>query len=126
MSIDIAPGARIVCRDAEWLVKSISRSSDGDRVIEAVGVSEFLRGRRVQFLKEIEEKTGDLQVLKAEETALVNDNSSGYVRSLLFLEANLKQTVPEDGRIYLGNRAAMDTLNYQLYPARKALEKWRQ
>ena len=68
MVTNIAPGARILCRDAEWLVKSVSLSSDGDSVIEAVGVSEFLRGRRVQFLKEIEEQGGDLQVLKSEET----------------------------------------------------------
>jgi SNF2 family DNA or RNA helicase len=126
MGLDIAPGARILCRDAEWLVKSVALSSDGDRVIEAVGVSEFLRGHRIQFIKEIEEKTGDLQVLKAEETDLVNDESSGYVHSLLFMEANLKQTVPEDGRIYLGNQAAMDALNYQLVPASKALQMPRQ
>ncbi|MGQ4650334.1 SNF2-related protein [Lyngbya aestuarii] len=126
MAIDIAPGARILCRDAEWLVKSVSRSSDGDQVIEAVGVSEFLRGRRIQFLREIEEQTGDLQVLKAEETELVTDVSSGYMQSLLFIEANLKQTVPEDGRIYLGQQAAMDALNYQLYPASKALQMPRQ
>ncbi len=41
----IAPGARILCRDAEWLVKSTSRAADGGRVIEAIGVSEFIRGR---------------------------------------------------------------------------------
>lgn len=124
--MEIATGARILCRDAEWLVKSVSRSSDGDRVIEAIGVSEFLRGRRIQFLNELEKRTGDLQVLQAEETELVTDSSSGYVQSLLFIEANLKQTVPEDGRIYLGQKAAMDALNYQLHPAAKALAMPRQ
>lgn len=36
----IAPGARILCRDAEWLVKSTAHSSDGDRVIENPDITE--------------------------------------------------------------------------------------
>ncbi|MGI0500300.1 hypothetical protein ACOKW7_32100 [Limnospira platensis CENA597] len=128
MLTDIAPGARILCRDAEWLVKYVALSSDGDRIIEAVGVSEFLRGRRIRFLEELEKKDRKrgLQVLKPEETNLVIDETSGYVRSLLFVEANLKQTIPEDGRIYWGHKAAMDALNYQLIPATKALQMPRQ
>lgn len=33
----IVPGARILCRDAEWLVKPTDIASDGGRVIEVMG-----------------------------------------------------------------------------------------
>jgi len=119
----IAPGARILCRDAEWLVKSTTQSSDGSRVIKAVGVSEFIRGRTAQFIENLED---DLQVLRPEETELIADTSSGYKHSLLFIESQLRQTVPDDRRIYLGQQAAMDVMNYQLLPASKALQMSRQ
>jgi hypothetical protein len=101
----IAPGARILCRDAEWLVKSTSSSTDGGRVIEAIGVSEFIRGRSVKFIEELET---DLEVLQPGYTNLVADRSGGYVHSLMFIESHLRQTVPEDGKIYVGQQAAMD------------------
>lgn len=119
-----APGARIVCRDAEWLVKSSSLSSAGDRVIEAIGVSEFIRGKSARFLQELEQD--NLQILLPEETALVSDGSAGYRHSLLFLEAQLRQTAPDDGQIYTGSQAAMDLLPYQLKPAYDALQMPRQ
>ena len=119
----IAPGARILCRDAEWLVKSISRSTDGGRVIEAIGVSEFIRGRKAKFIEELET---DLEVLAPERTELVADTSHGYIHSLLFIESHLRQTAPEDHRIYVGQQAAMDVMNYQLYPAYKSLSAPRQ
>ena len=119
-----APGARIVCRDAEWLVRSSSLSSAGDRVIEAIGVSEFIRGKSARFLQELEQD--NLQILLPEETDLVSDSSAGYRHSLLFIEAQLRQTAPDDGRIYAGAKAAMDLLSYQLQPAYDALQKPRQ
>jgi ERCC4-related helicase len=119
----IAPGARILCRDAEWLVKATARSSDGGLVIEAIGVSELIRGRVARFLEELED---NLAVLRPEDTKLVTDTSAGYSHSLLFLEASLRQTVPDDDAIYLGQRAAMDVMDYQLGPASKALSMPRQ
>jgi ERCC4-related helicase len=119
----IAPGARILCRDVEWLVKSIARSVDGGRIIEAVGVSEFIRGKTARFVDELEP---DLKVLDPKETELVGDESSGFVHSLLFLEAHLRQSVPDDQKIYLGQQAAMDVMPYQLIPASKALSNPRQ
>jgi hypothetical protein len=32
----LAPGARIECRSAEWLVRGLGRSSDGQQVTELV------------------------------------------------------------------------------------------
>lgn len=121
--LTIAPGARILCRDAEWLVKSTDTASDGSFIIEAIGVSEFIQGKTARFIKELED---DIQVLRPDETQLINDASSGYVHSLLFLEAHLKQTAPDDQRLYQGQRAAMDVLDYQLWPAYKALSMPRQ
>ena len=48
----LAPGARIECRSAEWLVRSLARSSDGQQVVDVVGVSPFLREKEARFLVE--------------------------------------------------------------------------
>jgi hypothetical protein len=50
----LAPGARIQCRDAEWLVRSLGRSSDGQQVVDVVGVSPFLREKEARFLVDVE------------------------------------------------------------------------
>jgi superfamily II DNA or RNA helicase len=123
MSAVLAPGARIQCRDAEWLVRSVRRSSDGEQLLEVVGVSPFLREQQARFLVNLEP---DLKVLQPEETELVADPSPRYRDSLLFLEAHLRKTVPTGPELVVGHRAAMDVMNYQLQPAAKALAMPRQ
>ncbi|MEO0434522.1 MAG: DEAD/DEAH box helicase [Cyanobacteria bacterium J06656_5] len=120
---NLAPGARVVVRDAEWLVRSTKRASNGSQVFEAVGISDFIQGWQAQFIAELE---ADLQVLAPEETGLVVDDSSGYRKSLLFIEGHLRQTAPTDGNLYVGHQAAMDVLPFQLDPTLKALKMPRQ
>jgi len=122
----LAPGARIECRSAEWLVRSLGRSSDGQQVVDVVGVSPFLREKEARFLVEVEKAAGSFKVLQPEDTALVGDTSPQYRDSLLFLEAHLRRSVPTDGALVVGQRAAMDALPYQLEPAAKALAMPRQ
>jgi superfamily II DNA or RNA helicase len=122
----LAPGARIECRSAEWLVRSLGRSSDGQQVVDVVGVSPFLREKEARFLVEVEKAAGSFKVLQPEDTALVSDPSPQYRDSLLFLEAHLRRSVPTDGALVVGHRAAMDALPYQLEPAAKALATPRQ
>ncbi|MBF2013799.1 MAG: DEAD/DEAH box helicase family protein [Rivularia sp. T60_A2020_040] len=119
----LAPGARIVVRDAEWLIKLTSRTFNDFLVVDVIGVSDFIKGRAAQFIKELED---DLEVLDPESTALVADNTSGYRNSLLFIEAHLRQTAPTGNDLYVGHKAAMDILPYQLDPAIKALSMPRQ
>lgn len=119
----VAPGTRVIIRDAEWLVRSNKVASNGFQVFEAVGVSDFIQGRQAQFVAELE---ADLRVLKPEETGLVQDDSPGYRKSLLFVEGHLRQTAPTDGSLYVGHQAAMDVLPFQLDPTLKALKMPRQ
>ena len=122
----LAPGARIECRSAEWLVRSISRSSDGQQIVDVVGVSPFLQEKEAKFLVDVEMAAGGFKVLQPELTELVQDNSPQFRDSLLFIESHLRRTVPTDGTIAVGDRAAMDALPYQLEPAAKALAMPRQ
>ena len=122
----LAPGARIECRSSEWLVKSISRSSDGQQIIDVVGISPFLQEKEAKFLVDVEKAAGGFKVLQPELTELVQDDSPQFRDSLLFIESHLRRTVPTDGSIAVGHQAAMDALPYQLEPAAKALAMPRQ
>lgn len=119
----LAPGARVVVRDAEWLVRATKRATNGAQVFEAVGISDFIKGKLAQFIADLEP---DLTVLDPKQTGLVMDDSPGYQKSLLFIEAHLRQTVPTEGYLYVGHRAAMDGLPFQLDPTLKALRMPRQ
>ena len=122
----LAPGARIECRSAEWLVRSLGRSSDGQQVVDVVGVSPFLREKEARFLVEVEQAAGSFKVLQPEDTELVADPSPLYRDSLLFIEAHLRRTVPTDAALVVGHLAAMDVMDFQLQPAAKALAMPRQ
>jgi hypothetical protein len=113
-------------RCAEWLVRSLGRSSDGQQVVDVVGVSPFLREKEARFLVEVEKAAGSFKVLQPQDTALVKDPSPRYRDSLLFLEAHLRRSVSTDNALVVGQRAAMDALPYQLEPAAKALAMPRQ
>ncbi|MCD6588822.1 MAG: hypothetical protein J7K88_09750, partial [Candidatus Fermentibacteraceae bacterium] len=75
----VAPGARILVRDAEWVVRRVDRTSTGGQAISAIGISELVRDKEAVFLTEIEEQfKSRIQVLKPEETVLVPDESPQY------------------------------------------------
>ena len=119
----LAPGARIVVRDAEWLVTRVDRTSTGGQAISATGISEIVKDRTVIFLDEIEKK---IEVLDPALTRLVPDKSSSFQASLLYIESLLRSAPPTGSELFIGHRAAMDTVPYQLKPAFQALGQPRQ
>lgn len=50
----LAPGARVVIRDAEWLVRRFDRTSTNGRAVTCIGLSELVRDKEAVFLTEIE------------------------------------------------------------------------
>ncbi len=119
----IAPGARILVRDEEWLVRRVDTTSTGGQAVAVTGLSELVRDTDRIFLTEIEP---EIQVLDPAETRLVPDDSPFFRRSLLYIESLLRQTPPTDDRLYIGHKAAMEPAPYQLEPALMALEQPRQ
>ena len=117
------PGMRVEVRDAEWRVNRVDQSSDGGYLLHCTGQSELVRGRNSQFLTALEP---NIRILDPAQTTLVDDLSSGYSATQLYLENALRQTPPADQRIALGHEAAMDLLPFQLDPVRQALGQPRQ
>ena len=121
-----APGARVVVRDTEWLVRSVDRSSTGGQALTCVGLSELVRDKEAIFLTDLEARRRPIQILHPADTTLVSDTSHAYQDSLLYLESLLRQTPPTGKTITIGHQAAMDPVPYQLEPTLQALEQTRQ
>jgi SNF2 family DNA or RNA helicase len=117
-----APGSRVLARGEEWLVRRASRTSYGDTEVHVTGLSELVRGKDFVFLTP---GLDEVVELKPEETALVGDDSPGYRKTRLYLESLLRASPPTEPRVYLGHKAAMDAVPYQLVPAAKALAQHR-
>ncbi|MBQ0978116.1 helicase-related protein [Micromonospora sp. M61] len=114
-----APGSRIVVRDEEWLIRSVKTGTADGTMVKAVGVSEFVQDVEATFFTKLE----DITPLVPEETDLIQDTSSRFRQSRLFLEAVLRRTpLPRTERgLALADRFLLDPLTYQQRPVELAL-----
>ena len=89
--VNLTPGMRIICRDAEWLITRVDVSDEAHqhKAISCVGIDDLVRGHEARFLTQLD---GDsIKVIDPRETKLITDISTGYRLSKLFLEAQLRQ-----------------------------------
>ncbi len=110
-------------RDAEWIVRRVDATPDGGQQLTCDGVSELVREREAVFLTRLEPQ---IEVLDPARTRLVPDDSPQFADSRLYMESLLRQAVPSDARVHVGHLGAMDSVDYQLDPARQALRQPRQ
>lgn len=118
--IPIAPGARAVIRDEEWLIRRVDPSTDGGWLLTCDGISELVRGQSALFLTELEDQ---IDVLDPALTELVPDASPTYNATVLYLESLRRRNVANDEKIHLGHRGVMNLVPYQLDPALQALRQ---
>lgn len=117
----LAPGARVLIRDAEWIVKRRDKTGTGGYSLLVVGVSEIVRNREARFLTEIERDA--IQALDPVNTQLVSDASPQFRNTRLYLESLFRQSPPTGADLWIGHQAAIDDLPFQLDPALTALEQ---
>lgn len=94
-----SPSARILIRDAGWLVRRIDPASDGGHLLNCDLVSDLALGRSALFLTKLE---GDDQITLPDpaQTEWVAD-SNFYLKQ--HLEPKLWQSTPNDDCIHLGH-----------------------
>lgn len=118
---EYAPGARVLIRNEEWVVRDVAPCDMGGHQLECLGISETVLNREGIFLSELDSIT----VLDPAQTKLVADDSPEFLASRLYLEAKLRQTVPTGLAIELGHLGAMDALPFQLEPVQRVLQQLR-
>ena len=117
------PGQRVIIRDTEWTIRKVDILADDGYELTCDGVSNFIKGKEAIFLTTYEK---NIQIVDPLETKFIIDKSSGFTKSLLYMESLLKDVVPTDTKIHRANKAAMDTVAYQFEPALQALNQPRQ
>ena len=117
-----ATGERVVIRDEEWIVRTVSPATPGVR-LEVTGASELVRDHEATFFSAIDE----VRRLDPRQVRLVPDTSGAFLSTRLWLDAVMRRSpVPvADTRVVAGHRALLDHLDYQLRPARTMLSNLR-
>lgn len=120
--IDFSPGMRVIIRDEEWMIKKVETNSLNKKTIHCVGISKLVKDHQGIFLTDLE----DIVTVDPARVNLVIDDSPYFRRSRLYIESQWRKKNPTDSALHIGNRAAMDLMNFQLEPAQIALRRPRQ
>lgn len=115
----IAPGAQVVVRDEEWLVRQTEETPTDGIKVRCIGTSPFVRDTTATFFTKLD----DIAPLRPEETRLVADDSPRFRDSRLYLEAMIRKT-PVAGTetgLAVADQHLLQELDYQRQAAHKAL-----
>ena len=119
---DYAPGMRVIVRDEEWMVKKIETNALGNKTLHCIGISPLVRDYETMFLTDLE----DISQVDPTKIILIPDDSPFFRKSRLYIESGWRQKTPTDTALHIGDKAAMDTMQFQLVPAQIALNRSRQ
>ena len=111
----LSPGARVIIRDEEWLVRKIDRSSSGAAVLSVVGLSPLVEGKEARFVDSIENEASGISVVDPRLTRAVADTSPFFRASRLAIESHLRASTPESLAIHLGHHGARVEMEFQIY-----------
>lgn len=121
--VSYAPGMRIIVRGEEWLIKRVETNSLGNQTLQVVGISSLVKDYESRFMTDLER---NIEIVDPAKVRIVPDDSAFFKKSKLYIESHLRQKIPTDNKIHVGDKAAMDLLPYQLEPAQIALNRTRQ
>jgi SNF2 family DNA or RNA helicase len=117
--MNLTIGQRISTRGEDFIITNSNANYDGTWLIEAEGISELVKGKRFSFDSNIDT---DIKPIDPNHTKLVADNDSGYRKTKLFLETQIRNAAVFSEKITIAHKAAINAAEYQLTPTLKALQ----
>lgn len=119
----IAPGGQVVVRDEQCLVRAVQQTPADGMQVHCLGISTLVRDTESSFFTHLDR----IEPLRATDTELVADDSPGFRRSRLYLEAVLRKTpIPAtDTGLTVAHRQLLRELTYQQKAVQKALSSLR-
>lgn len=117
--MNLTIGQRISTRGEDFIITGTNNNHDGSVLIEAEGISELVKGKRFAFDSTLDT---DIKPVDPNNTMLVADTDSGYRKTKLFLETQIRNSAIFSEKITIANKAAINAADYQLTPTLKALQ----
>jgi len=109
----------VVVRNEQWIVRATQQTPSDGLLVRCIGTSTLVRDTEASFVTSLDR----VEPLRPEETVLVPDDSPGYRRARLHLEAVIRKTpVPvRETALAVASRQLLNPLEYQRRAAHKAL-----
>jgi SNF2 family DNA or RNA helicase len=117
--MNLTIGQRFSTRGEDFIITKTDSNYDGSWLIEAEGISELVKGKRFSFDSKID---SDIKPINPNHTKLIPDTDSGYRKTKLILETQIRNAAVFSEKITIANKAAINPAEYQLTPTLKALQ----
>jgi SNF2 family DNA or RNA helicase len=115
----LTTGQRISTRGEDFIITGTNINFDDTFLIEAEGISELVKGKRFIFDSRLDD---DIKPVDPLNTVLVPDTNSGYRKTKLFLETQIRNSAFFSEKITIATKTAINPAEFQLTPTLKALK----
>jgi ERCC4-related helicase len=117
----LAPGMRVECRDAEWMVRRVESVSNASNafVVHCLGSDDLVRGHEASFLTDLDK----IKAIDPRETTLTPDDSAGFKQAKLYLEAQLRTMPITSEEPDFKGMGVFDAMHFQAESVKLALKQ---
>lgn len=112
------PGQRISNRDEDFIIQKVIPNKK-HHLLHVEGISELVKQQRFIFDTSIDKS---IRILNPAETKLVADTESGYHKTKLYVENQIRNSTVYSDKITIAHKAAFNLTDFQLEPTLKSVQ----
>jgi ERCC4-related helicase len=117
--MNLTIGQRISTRGEDFIIVDTKENFDSNTIVYTEGISELVKGKRFVFDTAIDI---DITPIDPNLTRLIPDTDSGYRKTKLFIETQIRNAAIFSDKITIATKGAFNIAEYQLTPTLKALQ----